>query len=388
MFTFFNCSMATTSFQKKARVKINQIPGTKPSLFNNQLLISSGVPSLDNIIGGGLAVGTVCLIEEDVYGSYSRLLLKYFSAEAAMTGHSLLLASADQDPQLIVKELPGPILDDPGDVTKGNTPEQSENMKIAWRYQHLPASQAGHSSSKFGHYYDLTKVMEPQLISSVNPALVGIEELERECKECKDLNPKYKYLLKRIKEEIDRGHFSTTEQTDKRSILRIAVHSLGSPLWDECGGLASNQEDLDYSLPRFLLALRVLMRSAFAVCMITIPTHLFQIPGYVGRLRKMCDTVLHMDSFAGSDKEKNPAFKEYHGLFNIVQLPRLNSLLCHMPDTLDFAFKLRRKKFTIEKLHLPPELSETANRNQEDPLPHLHPSTALCSTTKPNKLDF
>lgn len=40
---------------------------------------------------------------------------------------------------------------------------------------------------------------------------------------------------------------------------------------------------------------------------------LTQIPGYVGRLGKMCDTVLHMDSFAGSDKEKNPAFKEYHG---------------------------------------------------------------------------
>lgn len=43
--------------------------------------------------------------EEDVYGSYSRLLLKYFSAEAAMTGHSLLLASADQDPQQIIKVL-------------------------------------------------------------------------------------------------------------------------------------------------------------------------------------------------------------------------------------------------------------------------------------------
>lgn len=43
------------------------------------------------------------LTEEDVYGSYSRLLLKYFSAEAAMTGHSLLLTSADQDPQQIIK---------------------------------------------------------------------------------------------------------------------------------------------------------------------------------------------------------------------------------------------------------------------------------------------
>ena len=36
------------------------------------------------------------------------------------------------------------------------------------------------------------------------------------------------------------------------------------------------------------------------------------------------------------------------GLFNIIKLPRLNSLLSHMPDTLDLAFKLKRKKFTIE----------------------------------------
>ncbi|XP_048727226.2 elongator complex protein 4-like isoform X2 [Ostrea edulis] len=380
--------MAATSFQRKARVKPNQIVGTKPSLFNNQLLISSGVPSLDNIIGGGLAVGTVCLVEEDVYGSYARLLLKYFSAEAAMTGHSLLLTSADQDPAQIMKELPAPIMDDPGDVTHSSLPEQSEKLKIAWRYQHLSASQTAHSSTKFGHYYDLTKVMEPQLISRINPALIGSEDLEKGCTECQDLNPKYKYLLKRIKEEIDHGHFSTTEQTDKRNILRIGVHSLGSPQWDECGGLAINREDIDYSLPRFLLALRVLMRSAFAVCIVTMPTHLFEIPGFVGRLRKMCDTVLHLESFAGSDKEKNPAFKEYHGLFNIVQLPRLNSLLCHMPDTLDFAFKLRRKKFTIEKLHLPPELSETASRNQEDPVPQVKASSALCSGGKSNKLDF
>ena len=28
----------------------------------------------------------------------------------------------------------------------------------------------------------------------------------------------------------------------------------------------------------------------------------------------MCDTVVRLDSFVGSDKEKNPAFKEYHGM--------------------------------------------------------------------------
>ena len=44
--------MATkTSFQKKSRVKGFQIPGTRPSLHNNQLLISTGIPSLDNVLG-------------------------------------------------------------------------------------------------------------------------------------------------------------------------------------------------------------------------------------------------------------------------------------------------------------------------------------------------
>lgn len=36
------------------------------------------------------------------------------------------------------------------------------------------------------------------------------------------------------------------------------------------------------------------------------------------------------------------------GLFHLLKLPRLNSLTCHLPDTLNLAFKLKRKKFTIE----------------------------------------
>ena len=45
----------------------------------------------------------VCVSEEDTYGSYGRLLLKYFCAEAVMTGHSLLLSSLDYDPQQLLK---------------------------------------------------------------------------------------------------------------------------------------------------------------------------------------------------------------------------------------------------------------------------------------------
>lgn len=41
----------TTSFQKKTRSKLLSIPGTRPSVQNGQLLVSSGVTSLDFLLG-------------------------------------------------------------------------------------------------------------------------------------------------------------------------------------------------------------------------------------------------------------------------------------------------------------------------------------------------
>ena len=43
-----------TSFQKKTRAKVIQIAGAKPSLYNNQLLVSTGIPSLDALLGDWL----------------------------------------------------------------------------------------------------------------------------------------------------------------------------------------------------------------------------------------------------------------------------------------------------------------------------------------------
>lgn len=44
-------SGSSTSFQKKSRSKLIQIPGTKPSVHTGQLIVSSGVPSLDCALG-------------------------------------------------------------------------------------------------------------------------------------------------------------------------------------------------------------------------------------------------------------------------------------------------------------------------------------------------
>lgn len=52
-----------TSFKKKgSRGRAVYPPGTRPSLHNNQLLISSGVPSLDNMIGEFIVGGNINLV--------------------------------------------------------------------------------------------------------------------------------------------------------------------------------------------------------------------------------------------------------------------------------------------------------------------------------------
>lgn len=44
-------SFNTTSFQKKTRSKLIAIPGSRPSVQNGQLLVSTGVTSLDYLLG-------------------------------------------------------------------------------------------------------------------------------------------------------------------------------------------------------------------------------------------------------------------------------------------------------------------------------------------------
>lgn len=46
-----------------------------------------------NRIGGGIAVGSVLLVDEDEHRAYSDVLLKYFMSEGVAAGNELVVAS-------------------------------------------------------------------------------------------------------------------------------------------------------------------------------------------------------------------------------------------------------------------------------------------------------
>ena len=63
-------------------------------------------------------------------------------------------------------------------------------------------------------------------------------------------------------------------QLENRTILRIVLHGLGSPLWGEEQHFGN---EISPTLTRFLFQLRATLRSALAVCFVTVPIQLFQV---------------------------------------------------------------------------------------------------------------
>lgn len=347
--------MASSTHKSK---KSPPIPGTKPSIQNAQLLVSTGVPTLDHVIGGGLPIGSILLIEEDTYGNYANIMLKYFIAEGIVVSHDSFIASRDTKPLQFLSEIPKVATDS---STANKSESKEDEMQIAWRYQNLKIVDTSPAGSQvFGHYFDLTKNMDKGEIEKTHVTQWDGENVKWKSDSFK--KQEYVDLLKSIEETLSKGKFLVSDAPEKRNILRIAIRSLGSRLW-----MCDEEKDTRNDLLKFLFSLRALLRNSYAVATITFPAHFYQNEdALVERLEHLSDTVIGLESFAGSDKEANPVFKDYHGLLHVKKLSAFNTLAPHCPDFMDLAFKLRRKKFLIEVLHIPPELGDTVQREQDD----------------------
>ncbi|XP_045124335.1 elongator complex protein 4-like [Portunus trituberculatus] len=370
---------AVSSFHKRGKARVVSIPGARPSVHNSQLLLSTGMPSLDHLLGGGLPVGSILLVEQDRHDVYSKLFLKYYLAEGVMSGHMLTLASLDESPQTLMATLPAST---DREVDEDSATTTDQQMTIAWRYQSQsapPASLA--SANRFSHNFDLLGTMEEDQVAKVDTCLFDGSEVESAAS-----TGYYWPLLQQIERRIADGGLSTACNKAKTNVMRLAVHGLASPLW----GWEFSRLEKDHQwhrLTTFLYGLRALVRSSFSVCMVTVPSHLFHDMALLRRLQALADFVVRLESFQGSDKETNPIFKDYHGLFHVVKLAAINTLVPPLLDATDWVFKLRRRRMVIERLHLPPELSETVSRSQEDTL--TKPNTLACMGDKlPRNLEF
>lgn len=73
----------------------------------------------------------------------------------------------------------------------------------------------------------------------------------------------------------------------------VGIHSLGSPQWGEEGGVIEGGS-FDPSLCQFLYALRATLRCSYATAVITMATHLFQVPHQAYYVFDYCQSLFHI----------------------------------------------------------------------------------------------
>ncbi|ALC41122.1 CG6907, partial [Drosophila busckii] len=419
-----------TSFRKRTVQK--PIRGTRTSPHTAQVITSSGNPSLDVILGGGLPIGSICLIEEDRFMTHAKVLAKYFLAEGVLSKHEIFLGSLDDLPREMLRRLPQPLSEEEVELEQqaSEQPADKNGLRIAFRYSDLPLVNS-EQATKIGHHFNLMELMDYMMLceaqtnvwddnykADINDQRVINEyikewaeddisnssnSLEREADINSTVeadgdisvtnnnnnsstattsttstspagaqpapppppppaaasvaaametqyfyNQRYGRLLNDLQQLLRYESFAPGINTQQKSLCRVCLTSLGSPLWYD--------DHFAEDLLKFLTILRASIRSCTAVCFITMPMHLIAKydASLVAKIRQLVDYAIELESFAGSERETHAAFKEYSGLLHLRKMSAINTLAVHMPETTDLAFKLRRKKFVIEKLHLPP----------------------------------
>lgn len=352
-----------SSFQRKAN-PMESISGCYKSSYTHHILTSTGIPNLDTLIGGGMPIGTLMLIEEDYAGSYAKLIMKYFLAEGIYSNHSACFSTLTQSPQSIIQNLPSseekgdksastastaPVSDNKSADNSEQLHRTSEQLNIAWRYQNK-VFESSDLKSTSGRVFNLNIPITKEVLWKKDVEICDISDEEKKCS----------HLLTKFHQFCKDKDFLITSgvQVKKKSLVRLGVLSLGDILW----GVGSDD------ITTFMLALKALIRNCMGVGLVTVPSTLFHNEHLAQKLTSIADFVVNLTAF-DSQENVSPVYKDYHGIIKISRIASLGVLtppLHLIKDDNELVFKSRRTKFEIERFHLPPDLSVTASRDQKD----------------------
>lgn len=184
-----------------------------------------GLPALDALLGGGIAIGSTLLLREDTHMRYARVLVKLFLSQGFATEQGLALASAERSPKDVFKMLfaspsvtgaPTPTQTQKGvnvgcakisvaDPTSTSATGSSSNsggdssaedpMHIAWRYQNVKrvqseiggggggrARDSASAPGSVGINFDISVNVDATINAAVSPiCYIDLRDMSAEC---------------------------------------------------------------------------------------------------------------------------------------------------------------------------------------------------------------
>ncbi|ESK98393.1 elongator complex protein 4-like [Moniliophthora roreri MCA 2997] len=352
-----------SSFKRKTTSKQTAtLPGTRVSPGSiATVLTSTGIPSLDDILGGGLPLScSLVVTAPDQHSSYGELVQKYFVAQGFVSKHNILLIG--EDPSQFAKACMwmsgSSSLHTVEAEEEGEAERSDEKIKIAWRYENLKPFQTtvGPSTPSTEDYcatFDLTtRIPDSFIQKALSTGQLSI---------C-DVNSFGSEKISTV--EVISHLEGVLESKGLTTPLRICVPTLGSPSW----GVLSVQD-----ISRFLQSVRTLLRHYTNACVsISIAPHLSSEnwggPGWIHKLGWLSDSLVTLAAFT-ANPSMSALFPGHHGLVHIYTLPAPHTLLppsnrfstlrglsaaadsCGSGEN-NLAFKCTRKRLIFETMHL------------------------------------
>ncbi|KAG2350575.1 PAXNEB-domain-containing protein [Suillus weaverae] len=367
-----------SSFKRKTLSGRATLPqGTRLSPFSTSTVITStGIPSLDDILGGGLPLScSLAVLAPDHHSAYGELVQKYFVAQGLASGQKVCIIH--DEPLRFAREgiwMAGSTPSTPAqasttaeDADDAKASQHDDKIKIAWRYEQMKKFQTTVSCST--NYslnddlcmtFDLTCRIPTAALDAARQSaqLIPIDV---------DISEDGTGVIKQIEELL-------SNDTNAHAV-RICIPALGSPHWGDMQPLA---------VLTLLHSLRRLLRRYPNACAsLSLAPHMctdtWGGPGWVQKVGWLTDAAISMSAF-GANPSLSSLFPSHHGIVQILTLPAPHTILpaSDKYSTLrglssaagtmggsgenNLAFKCMRKRLIFETLHLDLEGGVTERR--------------------------
>ncbi|GAV85602.1 PAXNEB domain-containing protein [Cephalotus follicularis] len=322
----------TSSFSRNlSSAPSSQSPGLKCGP-NGTVVVSSGIPDLDKILGGGFPLGSLVMVMEDAEAPHHMLLLRNFMSQGLVHNQPLLYASPSKDPRGFLGTLPSPA-SSKDDKSRDREPEQEKGLRIAWQYKKYFGENQNNfdgnrdCSHQYCNDFDLRKPLERQFLSGQHVDCVSIQD-----------SPNLDTIRDRCAtflNKLSRNDGSIT------SAGRIAIQSFCAP---QC-----KYSNMEWDMLSFIRFLKSMIQSANAIAVLTFPPSLLS-PSFSKRLQHMADTLLSVRAIPDEDKDMAKLLTGYQdmvGLLNVHKVARINTQVPLILEATTFSIKLQKHRFLV-----------------------------------------
>ncbi|XP_066372097.1 elongator complex protein 4-like [Miscanthus floridulus] len=314
---------------------------------NGAAFVSSGIPDLDRILGGGFLLGSVVMIMEDADAPHHLLLLRCFMSQGVVHKQPLLFSGAMKEPRLFLGTLPAQVSSSKEDgrhramgaAASSDGRANDEGLRIAWQYKKYfgDDSRAEHKDNKqeFSNDFDLRKPLERHLLNGQNIECVSIQDADS---------------LSGL-QDCCSAFLSKLPRKDAGSLTagRIAIQSLCAP---QC-----RYFEKDWDMVSFIRSLKAMVRSSNSVAVITFPSTVLS-NSFCKRWQHLADTLLSIKAIPDEDKDLAKLLTGYQdmvGFLHVHKVAQTNSQVPVILEASTLSLKLRkRRSLVLERLNQAP----------------------------------